>query len=257
MAMCVLGAGQIWGPKPRTFRLATLEDTTPEASTGSASDPTLPPQPGPARTVSFLNGGLKLNPGAVPMIGAPDSPVILVELFDYTCKSCRRLAADLKTLRRRWPDTIGIITLVTPINRACNQWVKPTIRNHEGACELAKLSLALWKANPAAYPEFHEYLFTVPLPVTASAIATARQKAEKLAGAANLDAAMADSWVAAQFQQNLAAYARMTVQSVIMPKLLLHGSSFLEGVGETEAFISAIEQQFDLRGTGLPVSKSK
>jgi uncharacterized membrane protein len=251
MAMCVLGAGQIWGPKPKTFRLATLDNAA------SSIPSAVPPQPGAARTVSFLNGELNLNTGAVPMIGAPDSRVVLVELFDYTCKSCRLLAADLKALRRKWPDTFGVITLATPINRSCNPWVKSTIEDHEGACELARLSLAFWKANPSAFPEFHDYLFTLPLPVTAAVIDTARRKAAELTGAARMDAALADSWVASQLQQNIGTYARMTTRSVTMPKLLLHGNNFIEGVGESEAFISAIEQQFDLGGSGIPVTRTK
>jgi protein-disulfide isomerase len=255
MAMCVLSAGQIWGPKPKTFRLATLDNAASAIPPASPPPSTVAPQPGAPRNVSFLNGALNLNTGAVPMIGAPDSRVVLVELFDYTCKSCRLLSADLKALRRKWPDTFGIITLVTPINRACNSWVKPTIQDHEGACELARLSLAFWKANPPAFAEFHDYLFTLPLPVTAAAIDTARRKAAELTGAARMDAALADSWVASQLQQNIATYARMTTQSVTMPKLLLHGSNFIEGVGESDAFISAIEQQFNLGG--VPVSRSK
>lgn len=252
MAVGVLAAGQIWGPKPETHLLTTGSQPAGGSADAAVSPPATAGSP-QSRTVTFA-GGLSFDTATLPVLGAPNARVVLVEFFDYTCSSCRRLAGDLKALKKKWPDTFGVIALPTPLNRACNPFLKPTVNDHAGACELANLSLALWRAKPAAFPEFHEYLLSVPLPVNQVTIDGARRKADELAGAAAMTAAMDDAWVAKQLKEDIATFAKLTAQSIAMPKLLIHTSVIMHGTArDTGTFIKLMEQQFDLAGTGLPV----
>lgn len=240
-AMVILATGQIWGPKPQTF-LITADSTdapaAPEVTTGP-------------RVISFFDGSLNLkyDASALPLLGSPSAKVVLVEFFDYTCGSCRELAGDLRELKKKWPDTFAVIALPAPLNRACNSWLKENVRDHPGACELAKLSLALWKAKPGAFSEFHDYLLSLPLPITPEKIAAAKKRAENLAGATELAAAIDDPWVTSQLTENLTTFAKLTTQSIVMPKLLLHSSVMMHGTArDTAEFLQTMEQQFALKG---------
>jgi len=259
MAIGVLAAGQVWGPKPDSHLITSGgyagESNAPAATAGStAPAPAKPPAAPAPRMVSFFNDSLKYDAAALPILGAPDARVIMVEFFDYTCRSCRILSGDLKALKKKWPDTFGIIVLPTPLNRACNPLLRDSVEDHPGACELARISLALWRTKPSAFPVLHDYLLAIPLPVDAGKIAAARRKADELAGADAMTAALADPWVAGQLQENLGTFAKLTAQSIVMPKLLLHSSVMMHGpANSTEALIKVMEEQFNLPGAGSPV----
>jgi thiol-disulfide isomerase/thioredoxin len=266
MAMCVLSAGQKWGPKPETHLITSggllpppvdpIQPKIPAATTpGNPASVTTPAPPAPAgRVVSFFDGALKYDVSSLPLLGPANAPVVLVEFFDYTCNSCRTLAGDLKALKQKWPNSFAVIALPTPLNRNCNPYLKEAVHDHPGACELAKLSLSLWRANPTVFPGFHEYLLSVPVPVTPESIVAARRMADGLVGANAMAAAMNDVWVDGQLRSNLVTFQQLTEKSIAMPKLLVHSIIAWHGIAKnTETFIRDIEQQFDLRGNGAPI----
>ena len=181
------------------------------------------------------------------MTGSPEARIILLEFFDYTCNSCRTLAGDLKELQKKWPGTFGIIALPSPLNRACNPDLKPQIQDHAGACELAKLALSVWKAKPAAFAEYHDYLIALPLPATPERLAGARRQAATLAGETAVVAALSDPSVTQLLSENVTAYRRLTTQSIVMPKLLLPSSGVMHGLAQdTAAFLRIMETQLKL-----------
>src|SRR5688572_31584550 len=51
------------------------------------------------------------------------------------------------------------------LDSACNRMIKKASNTHAHACELAKLGLAVWNANPSVYHEFDNWMF---LPATRS-----------------------------------------------------------------------------------------
>ncbi len=243
MAMCVLVAGQVWGPKPATYEMMNL---------------------------TYLNDSLKFDPTKLPILGKPDAKIVLVEFFDYTCTSCRNLAGDLRALKRKWPDTFAVIALPSPLSRNCNAYLKPGVPEHVGACDLARLSLTLWRAKPAAFQDFHDYLLSIPLPVTLDKVALARLKADELAGAEAMATASKDEWVARQIESNAKTLGRLTEGSIAMPKLLFPSPAPAKGESRTsgnlpntsgliteggmtgttrttEEFIFLMERQFKLR----------
>ena len=240
LALGVLAAGQIWGPKPKTYLLT--------GGTGPAA-PALVVTGAGGREVSFLDGRLKYDTATLPLIGSPAAKYVMVEFFDYTCSSCRDLAGDLKELKKKWPETFAVIVLPAPLNRACNPSLKPAVRDHPGACELARLALALWKAKPEAFPEFHDFLLALPLPMTIERLAEARYKAVTLTSEEAIAAALEDPWVGQRLKDNVAAFAQLTAQSIAMPKLLLPQSGVMHGTAhDTAEFVRVMETQFKLAG---------
>jgi len=255
-AIGVLAAGQVWGPRPDTHVITSGGLLEKVAAERPASPPAATARP--PRMVSFFDGRMNFDAAALPILGSPGARVVLVEFFDYTCKSCRLMSGDLKALRKKWPDVFSVVVLPTPLHRACNPFLKPNVTDHEGACELAHLALAVWRTRPEVFPEFHDYLMALPLPVLSAGVSAAKAKAEALAGA-GVAAAAEDSAVKGQVTENLGNFARLTAERITMPKLLLHSSVMMHGpAADTETFLQVMEQQFQPGTAGTPVlSKPK
>ncbi len=247
----VLAAGQVWGPRPATHLITSggLKEAAPVPRPA-----TIPAAAGQAsRMVSFFEGRLNFDAAALPILGSPDAKVVLVEFFDYTCTSCRLLSGDLKALQQKWPGVFSVVVLPTPLHRNCNPFLRPNVSNHEGACELAHLALAVWHTNRSVFAEFHAYLMSLELPVRPAAVAAARARAVSLAGDAVL-AAQEDAAVKSQITENLGNFARLTTETIRMPKLLLHSNTMMHGpAADTESFIQEMEHQFKPGTPGTPV----
>jgi len=227
--LALLVLGQIFGKVPDTHLMT------------GASPPPPPPSAWPtAGTVSFLNGTMVFARQDLPALGAADAKHVLASFSDYTCPSCRAQYIDLKTLLREAPETYTLIVLHTPLDRSCNPHLPANVRDHLGACTLARLSLALWKAAPQHFPAFHDYLMTASLPLDAS---TARAEAARLAPAAMLNGD--DPWVASRLAANMVAWHQLSSGNNKLPKLLLRDDIVLHGAtSSTERFLEIIKETF-------------
>jgi hypothetical protein len=72
-----------------------------------------------------------------------------------------------------------------------------------GACEYARLALAVWRVSPTAFAEYDDWLFN---PEGPPALDEARAKAEKLVGQGILDGALDDPWVKHQIAVDVNLY---------------------------------------------------
>jgi len=140
--------------------------------------------PGPDRAVTFLGGAVKLRPHDYPVVGSPDAPHVLLLLTDYRCPMCRELSG---TLARRDMPGFSVVVLPVPLEADCNPNATSTAAHLDGGCDLARLAVAVWLAEPGAFEAFHEYLAAQPpgYPVPA-----ARARAEQMVGEASLRQAL-------------------------------------------------------------------
>ncbi len=227
--LALLVLGQVFGKVPDTHVVTGEAPATPTASE-------LPT----AGTVSFLNGTMVFDRQDLPSLGPADAKHVLASFSDYTCPSCRAQYIDLKTLLRQAPEAYALIVLPTPLDRTCNPYLPTNARDHPGACTLARLSLALWKAAPQHFPAFHDYLMTASLPMDASA---ARAEASRLAPAAMLNGD--DPWIASRIAANIAAWRQLSSGNSKLPKLLLRDDIVLHGsTSSTERFLEIIKETF-------------
>jgi hypothetical protein len=90
-----------------------------------------------------------------------------------------------------------------PLDASCNPLVTRTPPDHSEACAHAKLGLALFRASPAAFTEYDDFMFASEEP---PAFEQAQAKAETLAGKAELLKASRDPWVAEQLAMNIEIY---------------------------------------------------
>ena len=114
----------------------------------------------------FHDGAVVLQDGEFPILGAPQAPHLVVVLADYTCPHCRKLHGMLVEARKRYGGQFAVMIVPTPMNGKCNGAVASTAAIHENACELAKLALAVWRANPSAFEKIDAALFNPAAPPT-------------------------------------------------------------------------------------------
>jgi uncharacterized membrane protein len=228
-----LVAGQVWGPAPETHAVADDDSggiVLPVHSRGEG------------RLLDFA--GKQFLVEGLPHAGPANAARFMVEYFDYACDTCRDLHGDLEALRKLHPEEVGIILLPTPLDRSCNPLLAEGVKSHEGACELARLSLAVWLANPQAHGEAHRLLFTRPTLTPAEA----RQKILALVPASDLDKALADPWIDELIAANVADYALLVKASPRMPKLRIKDGKVMSGVSKTtDSFLKLISGELDLK----------
>jgi hypothetical protein len=154
------------------------------------------------------------------MIGSPDTPKILVSLFDYTCPHCRLLHAILINTQRHFTNQFAVLSLPMPLSTNCNPFLPPGGYSLPNRCEYARLSLAVWRAKPEAHRQFDEWLFSpeVPLPVS-----RVQDYAAQLVGTNNLETALVDPWVGQQLLTDCRLYHAnwMASDSDALPQLII------------------------------------
>ncbi len=250
VAISALILGQIWGPQPDTHQIteaaaAEIGPTAPGiVAKTSESAPARAASPTQTRTVSYLDGHVRYTLGEVPLLGDPTAEHILVEYFDYTCPGCREFHQELEKAVKLYPNKFATIVIPTPLNRGCNPYVPSSIKTHAGACELARLGLAVWHANPDKFSAFHETLFREQGHISVS---QARQFAAELVGENALAQAERDPSIAGALNQAFSIYRVLSRSDPRLPKLLLGGKRLMNGIPrDTATLVKLLKEAFSL-----------
>ena len=147
------------------------------------------------RLLSVYSNTFLLKLDEVPMMGSPDAENVIIYLFDYTCPHCRSLHPILLETQRQFSNRLGIVCLPMPISTNCNPFLPPNVHSVPNSCEYVRLGLAVWRAKPAAFRQFDDWMFSSDQP---AAVEQAKEYATQLVGADKLQAALADSWLPQQ-----------------------------------------------------------
>jgi len=234
IATVLLIAAQVFGPSPTTHRIE--EKTTDMASTPIHAR-------GDGRKIEFNNGRKVYDRDALPSIGPAKAAHVLVEYFDYQCASCRIMRGFLDSLIAKHPDQVAVVALPMPLDGACNHQLTPAESIHPGSCQLARIALAVWRVEPARFPEIHRALFADPAPDESSAIALAAS----LVGRERLDAALKDPWINELLEADIQDWISFSRKNRQLPKVIIRGTRLLHGLPSGEAdFIRVMEQELGL-----------
>lgn len=185
--------------------------------------------PGPERQISVIDGKFQLAAHEQPVLGSPDSPKLLIVLFDYCCPHCRATHGYLIRAFPGFRGQLSVLLLPMPMDHKCNKTLTETEPRFEHACELARLALAVWRAKPDQFYQFDTWLFESDLPRDPTA---ARREAEELVGAAALQLALNDAWIDKQIAANVQAYADSGADRI--PVMMSPGFSSIVGRPESE-----------------------
>lgn len=189
-----------------------------------------------------LHGGkFKLDPKGLPGVGVAGATNYIVSLFDYTCIHCRALHGLLKQAQEESRGGFGVITLPVPLDAGCNPLIVITAEANTGACEYARLALAVWKARPESFAEFDEWMLASP---KVPSLDATRAKAEELVGKPALETALASGWVARQLQIDVSLYQAnaRAVGDAHLPQLII-GDAIVHGAIDTSTELKRVLEE--------------
>ncbi len=158
---------------------------------------------GDGLTLSLKNGDVQLPLSQLPRLGLAAAPRQLILLFDYCCPHCREAHRVVRRLQPLAQDEWQVVCVPTPLNAECNPAIEETEPRFRDACELARLSLAVWRLRPADWPAFDDWLFEPELPRTA---AEARSQAAALYGEIEIAEALLDPALHGAIASSVTAY---------------------------------------------------
>jgi uncharacterized membrane protein/protein-disulfide isomerase len=214
----------------------TKEQSATDAAAKPDATPAAPPKPEP-RLVSVSGNKFRLNSRHWPLLGNPDAKYIFVEMFDYTCPHCRNTHRAIDGAFKEYGDDLAVIALPVPLDGSCNDTVRNTSSSHANACELARISVAVWRVDQSKFREFHGWLFASSRRSSASA----RQKAEQLIGKTELSAELAKPHAAEYIKRHVELYKKVGRGSV--PKLMFPKSTMTGAVSSSRTLCRTIERE--------------
>ena len=195
----------------------------------------------PGYRIEALAKPVEIARGDLPVLGPPDAPHIVYILGDYTCRHCRVAHGYLDQARRRYGDRIAVAVLPVPLNPDCNPAFHTHLTAHFYACEINRLALAVFRADPAAFPKMDAWLFE---PETSRLPGEAEAYAAGLVGDAALSRARADPWVAQAIARDVELYKELGADAV--PKVLIGKQKFKGQPENAKVYFDAIEAEFNL-----------
>ena len=231
--VAVLAGGQLLFQKQRNVVkvLPVAKNTAAATSTNQAAPPGLvspsPEQPASPnarliapRTLSLYSNQFVIKLDDVPMLGSPDSPHIIVCLFDYTCSHCRALHPILVQTCRRLTNQLGVVCLPMSLSPQCNPFLPQMAHADSRSCEYARLDLAVWRAKPDAQRQFDDWMFAGVRPPP---VEQAQEYAAQLVGANKLKSALADPWIQEQLLTDCRLHHTnwLAVDSAAMPQIIM------------------------------------
>lgn len=187
------------------------------------------------RLVTVAGSRFSLNTRHWPLLGDPDAKYVFVEMFDYTCPHCRSTHKAIEGAFTKYGDQLAVIALPVPLERACNPSAKGT--GHVGACEQARLAVAVWRCERAKFRDFHHWMFEATRTTS-----QARMKAEQLVGKDRLTTELALGHARDYVSKHVELYKR--VGSGAVPKLMFPKSTMTGQVSSSSTLVSAIQREF-------------
>lgn len=194
VGVSMLIVGQLLQEPPPTHVTSTWASAVADADEGD----------GQSREITLLGGRIRhLKTHDYPIVGSPDAEHVAVYIFDYTCPHCHEQHKNLDAARERYGNSLAIIPMVMPLDSDCNPEVTTTKEQHTSACELAKLSLAVFVADRTKFEAFHEWMFDAE---GTRGVDESQAKAVELVGEAKLAEAMNDPWIDAEIMKHIGLY---------------------------------------------------
>jgi uncharacterized membrane protein len=231
-AFLCIGLAQVYGPHPSSHRMEDVETAVADAPVQAR---------GEGRVVSFDGGRKSYNVRSMPHLGSANAKHVLVEYFDYQCPACRIMAGYLDALVAKYPSDIAVLLLPMPLETGCNRHV--SARNeHPGSCEIARIALAVWRKNPAAFPAFHHALISDP------SVDAARRLAAETIPPQDMAAALTEPWIDELLRADIEDWHAFSKTTDKLPKLLVRDKRIVHGLPTSEEdFIRVIAGELGLQ----------
>lgn len=166
--------------------------------------------------------------GVLPVRGAADAPVTIVEFSDFHCPFCRRVEPTLRRLLEKYPTQIRLVYRDIPLDRA-----HPEARRAAEAARCANDQGKFW--------EFHDQIYAGP---TDSSVETLRTFAQKATlDVARFEQCVQGSTFKAAVQSDVQYAGSLGVTAT--PTFFVNGRMMV-GAQPYDAFVRIIEDELAL-----------
>lgn len=237
-AAFALALAQLYGPIPISHQMANIPQ--PWIMHSAPADIHAV---GTGRKVAFNNGRKIYDNTSVPCIGSPDAEHIMVEYFDFQCRTCHRMRLYLNALVEKYPRQVCVLVLPVPLDHGCNHALPASTPGNPASCHLTRIALAVWRVKPSAYPIIHQQFMSDPPMDRATALAFAHVQVEP----SKLAAAMKDPWIDRLINANIEDWVAFSGKSKQLPQLLITDKRILHGLPSgLEEFIRLMEKELGL-----------
>lgn len=199
-----------------------------------------------AKPLTLLNGAVVLDRAAHPFLGDPDAERVIVEVMDFTCGNCRTKAPVLHKVREHYGPSVAVMVLFFPNDAACNPKIGRTSKEHAGACDLAKIALAVWRADPARFEAFYDNLMLTHQGVIEPV--DVRKLAEAMVGRERLAEALADGRVERMLERDIALAGELSAGQ--MPWVVVGDVKFTYKPDEAQTWIDLLDSVWPAGGGG-------
>ena len=152
-------------------------------------------------------------------------------MFDYTCPHCRNTHQAITGAQKQYGNDLAIFALPVPLESACNPAAAGA--RHPGACEMAKIAIAVWRLEPEKFQTFHDWMFEGHRTVS-----TARQFAETLVDKERLRTELSSDVPGQYISRHVSLYQR--VGSGQVPKLIFPATTMQGEVNSTIRFATPL-----------------
>ncbi|HOK96566.1 MAG TPA: vitamin K epoxide reductase family protein [Anaerohalosphaeraceae bacterium] len=192
-----------------------------------------------------------VDPHAVPLIGSPEAPYVVVLLFDYACSHCQQMHFMLEQAVSRCGGRLAFALCPTPLNSRCNPYIAQDADEFRDSCQLAKTALAVWLADRRKFAEFENWMFSFESGDRwkPRRIEAAEAKAAELVGQAAFDAARADSRIEEYLQTFLDMYGRTSQNaSGAVPKLIFGSRWVIPQPHNADELVAILQNSLAIAG---------
>lgn len=241
-ASSAVTAGSSYSPKPiqedeRQQGDQQEEAENPEKSDQDEADDDEPEQK-KRRLAAISGGSIKLDINQWPLIGSPDGEFVFVEMFDYCCPHCRHTHKTIKQAMQQMDGQLAVVVLPVPLNTKCNPAVSRTGGKFIESCDLARLAVAVWRADPEKFNQFHDWMFQ---DYDAPSFARALEYARNLVGKEKLDEALNNKIVDSYIKKHVEIYRRLGGGTI--PKLLFPRTGIVGEYSSVQGLVDFIRRE--------------
>ena len=186
-----------------------------------------------------------------PVLGSEDAAYRINLMFDYQCSHCRKIHFAAKEITESRPD-IAFVLVPCPLSYACNPYVPASGADRfAGSCDLARLALAVWLADPAKFAGFDEWLFTADDPAKGwyprSVEDATLRAAQLLGGDAQLSEALRNAATDAILSRSFELFGRTTMQGKSgIPRLVYRSQWVIPEVNDAAGLMEILAKEFNI-----------
>lgn len=193
-----------------------------------------------------------LKADETPVLGSEDAAYRINLMFDYQCSHCRKIHFAAKDITESRPD-IAFVLVPCPLSYACNPYIPASGRDQfAGSCDLARLALAVWFAEPDKFAEFDEWLFTAEDPAKGwyprTVEAATLKAAQLLGGEQQLFEAERNAEVNTVFTKSFELFGRTTMQGKSgIPRLVYQSQWIIPEVDDADGLMEILSKEFNIQ----------